>query len=516
MSVSLKAIQTLIQENGITALSYYFKLGLAPDAITALANGDQIIDVTKKEQSVVVEMSQFFLVIAVICNYNHDKSYRTARKALRNIDADNLIISQEYRCLWACLLHLLDKGAGVITVGVLAHTLSNPDIDLIISYRSRKPLSASMADRNNIANKLLGMEVLDQYLVNPSGIEIETEVFVEHCRQCAKQYLSKSYLDTLQGLDRKNAPIHQTLDVLSNYRRDLSRVGSSGDNSYVFDWEEYVALKENKQMMVDLPFPIKKFARWLSNGEHEHFGISPLSLIIGGSGTGKTLMALAFALEYVLAGYKVLFLTAEQSKNYIMDIFGTMLTESKYSAVRYGDDKQIARYLKNMSDNELLANFLPIQGEPESDFSGDMIKIEDTCSHFLPDIVVVDNLDRYLHKVKASDRDFSNHVKISSDLQAHALSSLQNYGKNIYSLLLVQAVKVIDPEQVKIYPEQYMAGAKQVYANCDRAFFIHRDRQTNISQLIMAKDREDGHNIGGKPLFYDVVDKKVCWNLNGL
>ena len=190
-------------------------------------------------------------------------------------------------------------------------------------------------------------------------------------------------ISILEGKDKKTSK--DAIPEILTEALAISLDKSIGHN-YLEDGEERWEFYHQKETKI--PFKMSMLDK-ITNG-----GISPktLTVILGGTGVGKTLVKTHFASQYLKQGLDVLYITMEMAEERIAERIDTNLMDVEmYELARMGK-KEFEKNLNDLKIGKLIIKEYPTAGAHAGNFRA-LIRELRIKKDFIPQIIILDYLN---------------------------------------------------------------------------------------------------------------------------
>lgn len=231
-------------------------------------------------------------------------------------------------------------------------------------------------------------EVLDE--LNSYEPEERMEWLVDETEKfCQEKAIYNALLECIQISD--GSSIDKNKNEIPDLMRDALAVSFNSDvgHDYFGDIEARYDFFQNKEMRI--PFDMEIF-NTITNG-----GLPPktLSILMAGTGVGKSLVMCHFAKSFVMSGKNVLYITMEMAEEWISQRIDANLLDTKMGELEYTPKESYVSKLNKLKDKgrgRLIVKEFPTSGASVVHFEH-LLNELDIKKNFRPDIIFIDYIN---------------------------------------------------------------------------------------------------------------------------
>ena len=294
-------------------------------------------------------------------------------------------------------------------------------------------------------------------------------------------------ISILEGKDKKSTQTKDAIPEILTEALAISLDKSIG-HSYLENGEdrwEFYHMKESK-----IPFDMVMLDK-ITNG-----GISPktLTVLLGGTGVGKTLVKTHLASQYIKQGMNVLYITMEMSEERIAERVDANLLDIDIGDLHMLSKDDFKKRLDKLNVGKLIVKEYPTAGAHVGNFRA-LIRELKIKKDFVPQVIILDYLN-----ICASSR-----VKWAANMNTYIY--IKSIAEEVRGLAVECNVPVITSSQLN--REGYSSSDPDL-SNTSESFGL--PATADLMMAIIAKD--DGAGVNNQILFKQLKNRYSDISIN--
>jgi len=352
---------------------------------------------------------------------------------------------------------------------------------------TRKTLSVSLSNREDLNEATFNK--CNEILKELNGVLGDEEWLIKETEKWAKdQAVYNGIVESISILEGKEKK--KSKDIIPEILTEALAVSldKSVGHNYLEDGEDRWNFYHQKETKI--PFKMTMLDK-ITNG-----GISPktLTVLLGGTGVGKTLVKTHLASQYLKQGLNVLYITMEMAEERIAERVDANLMDTELHDLHLMPKDTFEKNLKEMKIGKLVVKEYPTAGAHVGNFRA-LIRELKIKKDFTPDVIILDYLN-----ICASSR-----VKWAANMNTYIY--IKSIAEEVRGLAVECNVPIITSSQLN---REGFTSSDPDLSNTSESFGL--PATADLMLAIIAKD--DGVGTNNQILFKQLKNRYSDISIN--